>query len=91
MQRIQKKIERHGGKAAANSTSKSHKLFSTNGAGVIKGKVVSLKNEVKATCATVVTIQETHCTHKGRIQIEGIVVFEAIRTKKRWRHNVCSC
>ena len=73
---------RHGSKPAENSIKKALKLFSTNGAGIIYGKVDSLKHEVKATCATVVTVQETHCKRKGRIQLEGMVVFEAIRAKK---------
>jgi hypothetical protein len=57
-------------------------MFSTNGAGVVKGKVDSLVMEVQATEATIVTVQETHSTRKGKIQIEGFVVFEAIRKKK---------
>ena len=63
-------------------TSKTLKLFSTNCAGIINGKIDSLKSEVKNTAATVVTVQETHCRRKGRIQLDGMVVFEAIRTKK---------
>ena len=59
---------RHGSKPAENSIKKALKLFSTNGAGIIYGKVDSLKHEVKATCATDVTVQETHCKRKGRIQ-----------------------
>ena len=55
-----------GSKAAATSTNKLLKLFSTNGAGVINGKVTSLQNEVKATRATVVTVQETHCKRKRK-------------------------
>ena len=57
-------------------------LFSTNGAGVIGGKVSSLKAQVKLVNANVVPIQETHARRKGRIQIPEMVVFEAIRKAK---------
>ena len=72
------------GKSAMNNqvTTKTLKLFSTNGAGLINGRIESLKSEVKNTAATVVTVQETHCRRKGRLQMDGMVVFEAIRTKK---------
>ena len=72
------------GKSAMNNqvTIKTLKLFSTNGAGLINGRIESLKSEVKNTAATVVTVQETHCRRKGRLQMDGMVVFEAIRTKK---------
>ena len=42
----------------------------------------SLKSEVKAATANIVTIQETHCTRKGQIQMPGFVTFEAIRKAK---------
>jgi hypothetical protein len=59
------------------------KLFSTNGAGVKNGKVQSLNAEVKSTGANIVTIQETHCTQKGKIKMDkDFVTFEAIRTRK---------
>ena len=72
------------GKSLVNSqvTSKKLKLFSTNCAGVVNGKLDSLKSEVKNTGATVVTAQETHCRRKGRIHMDSMVVFEAIRRKK---------
>ena len=59
-------------------TSKTLKLFSTNCAGVVNGKLDSPKSEVKNTGATVVTAQETHCRRKGRIHMDSMVVFEAI-------------
>ena len=77
------KVSRHWGKPAADIvTHKTVKLLSTNCAGLVNGKIDSLKNEVIKTEATVVTVQETHCLRKGRIKIENMVVFEAIRTKK---------
>ena len=77
------KVSRHGGKPAADIvTHKTVKLFSTNCSGLVNGKIDSLINEVKNTMATVVTVQETHCLRKGRIKLENMVVFEAIRTKK---------
>ena len=63
-------------------TSKALKIFSTNCAGVVYGKLESLKSEVIITGATIVTAQETHCRRKGRIQMPNMVVFKAIRTKK---------
>ena len=66
-----------------NKRSKVIVIYSTNGAGVINGKAESLRSEVKATNANIVTIQETHCVRKGRIQMpSGFVVFEAIRKAK---------
>ena len=77
------KNNRHGSNAkTCEVKSKPLKLFSTNGAGVVYGKIDSLVSEVKATGSTAVTLQETHCRHKGRIQFEDMVVFEAIRAKK---------
>jgi exonuclease III len=58
------------------------KLFSTNAAGLKNGKVRSLRNEVINTKSNIITIQETHFTQKGRFQMNGMVVFEAIRKKK---------
>ena len=59
------------------------KMFSTNGAGIKNGKVDSLTAEVRNTGANIVTIQETHCTQKGKIKMDQeFVVFEAIRAKK---------
>ena len=61
----------------------SIKMFSTNAAGVVTGKAESLRNEIKATQANIVTIQETHSTRKGQIRMhESFVVFEAIRKAK---------
>ena len=58
-------------------------MFSTNAAGVVTGKAESLRNEIKATQANIVTIQETHSTRKGQIRMhESFVVFEAIRKAK---------
>ena len=77
------KKNRHGSNAkTCKVKSKPLKLFSTNGAGVVYGKIDCLVSEVKATGSTAVTVQETHCRRKGRIQFEDMVVFEAIRAKK---------
>ena len=76
-------VKRHGRNAEnSNSKFKTLKMFSTNDAGVVNGKIDSLINEVKATGATIVTVQETHCRRKGRIQMDNMVVFESIRSKK---------
>ena len=59
------------------------KLFSTNGAGVKNGKVASLNAEVQSTQSNIVTLQETHCTQKGKIKMDKtFVMFEAIRKRK---------
>ena len=59
------------------------RLVSTNAAGVVTRKADSLNNEVKATGANIVTIQETHSLKKGRIKFhDNFVVFEAIRKAK---------
>ena len=60
----------------------SLKLFSANGAGIIGGKKKSLVSLVKSTGSNLVTLQETHCRRKGKIQIPDMVVFEAIRSAK---------
>ena len=70
-------------RSTIDKPSQTIKIFSTNGAGVINGKVDSLNSEIKAAAANIVTIQETHCTRKGRIQMPvGFVTFEAIRKAK---------
>ena len=58
------------------------KLFSTNGAGITKGKQQSLVNEVMNTKSNIITAQETHSTQKGRIKLANFTTFEAIRKKK---------
>ena len=61
----------------------SIKVFSTNGAGIKNGKVASLNAEIESLQANIVTVQETHCTQKGRIVMDSkFVVFEAIRKRK---------
>ena len=42
----------------------------------------SLKSAVSDVKANLITIQETHCRRKGKIQIEDFVFFEAIRKAK---------
>ena len=67
----------------SNVTSKSIKIFSTNAAGLVSGKVNSLRSEVLATASNIVTIQETHSLRKGLIKMPvGFVTFEAIRKAK---------
>ena len=58
------------------------KVFSANAAGIIGGKFHSLKNEVSVTNANIVTVQETPCRRKGKIQLENFISFEAIRKTK---------
>ena len=65
-----------------NKINHTLKVFSTNGAGIIGGKLSSLMAQVKLTNANLVTVQETHARRKGRIQIPDMVVFEAIRKAK---------
>ena len=65
-----------------NDVANTLKIFSTNGAGVVGGKLSSLKAQVKLTKSNVVTIQETHARRKGKIQLPDMVVFEAIRKAK---------
>jgi exonuclease III len=61
---------------------KNIKIFSTNAAGLLS-KGESLVNEIHATSANIVTVQETHCTSKGRIKMHtSFVIFEAIRKAK---------
>ena len=78
-------LVRRRGRKPKNVTCKhlTHlKLFSTNTPGLLKGKLESLKAEVTSMKAYVVTVQETHSTKKGKIQIPDFVTFEAIRKKK---------
>ena len=58
-------------------------MFSTNAAGLQSVKSESLLNEIKATGANIVTVQETHSVRKGRIKLHNsFVTFESIRPKK---------
>ena len=58
------------------------KMFSTNGAGVVGGKLKSLLAALKQTQANLVTLQETHSKRKGKILIDDHILFEAIRKAK---------
>ena len=59
------------------------KMFSSNAAGLVKGKMASLLSEVNATGSNIVTIQETHAIRKGKIVMPAdFVVFESIRRRK---------
>ena len=83
--KVRGKKVRRGGRMTKHVQSKcaSHlKIFSTNAASIINGKLESLKSEVIATQANIVTLQETHSKKKGKIKIPNFVVFEAIRPKK---------
>ena len=55
-------------------------VFSTNAA-QLKGKLDSFKSELKYSKVGVFTVQETHYKSKGKVQIEGFEIFEAIRKK----------
>ena len=79
-----KNIRRGGRKKKhmARSCASSLKIFSTNAASLINGKIKSLKSEILCTKAKIVTVQETHSRRKGKIQIPNFVVYEAIRSKK---------
>ena len=70
-------------KHKSHVSSRTIKMFSTNAAGVVTGKLDSLLSEVKATKANIVTVQETHSTKKGKIPMpRQFVVFESIRKAK---------
>ena len=63
-----------------SKTTKIIKIFSNDAAGVVTGKIDSLRSEVKATEANIVNIHETHSTRKGKIVMpKEFVVFKAIR------------
>ena len=73
-----------------NVTHKTIKIFSTNAAGLLSGKLESLRSQVIATGANIVTIQETHSLRKGKIKMPaGFVIFEAIRQAKH-RGKMCA-
>ena len=55
-------------------------IMSANAA-QLKGKLQSFKSELKACKAGIFTVQETHFESKGKVQIEGFEIFEAIRKK----------
>ena len=66
-----------------HTVSKNIIMFSTNAAGIVSSKAESLVNEIEATGANIVTIQETHSTRKGRVKMPNtFVVFESIRPAK---------
>ena len=58
------------------------KIYTTNAAG-LKSKMKSLSAQVKSLDIPIFTVQETHFTTKGKIKIDGYIVFESIRTKKK--------
>ena len=55
-------------------------MFSNNCSGLSQRKE-SLKNEVKRTGSTLFTLQETHLSQKGKVEIENMQIYEAIRKK----------
>ena len=77
------KSDKNNGKFNKYKNSKTIKIFSTNAAGVVTGKLDSLVAEVSATNANIVTVQETHSNRKGKVVMPThFVVFEAIRPAK---------
>ena len=59
-------------------------MFSNNSAGITSGsKKYCLRSEIKRTKAAIFTIQETCLKKKGRFQIKGYEIFEAIRNKDK--------
>ena len=72
------KVQRGRGK----KSSKVIKILTTNAAG-LRSKVKSLSAQVRNLNIPIFTIQETHCTSKGKINIDEYIIFEAIRTNKK--------
>ena len=56
-------------------------MFSNNCDGINKKKD-SLKVELKRTKSTLFTLQETHLARKGKLQLDNMVIYEAIRKKE---------
>ena len=48
----------------------------------VKNKIDSLMNNISCFKPSIITLQETKLTTKGRIKIKGYEVFEYIRTEK---------
>ena len=57
-------------------------IYSCNAAG-LHGKIPSLKSELVGNNVAVFTIQETHYSKEGKINIDGYETFEAIRKKDK--------
>ena len=82
VQTFEKVNNRTKNKVLIHKVSDNIKIFSTSAAGILS-KGESLVNEIHATSANIVTVQETHCTRKGRIKMHpSFVIFEAIRKAK---------
>ena len=59
-------------------------MFSNNVAGLTSAsKTYCLKSEIRQTNASIFTIQETCLKRKGKFQIKGYEIFEAIRNKDK--------
>ena len=56
-------------------------MFSNNCSGLSQRKE-SLKNELKRTGSLLFTLQETHLSQKGKVEIESMQIYEAIRKKE---------
>ena len=65
-----------------NKKCQTIKILTTNAAG-LKSKVKSLSSQIKKLNIPIFTIQETHSTTKGKINISDYVIYEAIRTNKK--------
>ena len=62
-------------------------IYSANGAGVVNGKAESLKSQVLATNANIVTVQEMHTVRKWRIKMQEARGYPKSKTR---RNNVCN-
>ena len=59
-------------------------IFSNNAAGLTSAsKKLCLKSEISFTNAAIFTIQETCFKKKGKFQLKGFEIFEAIRKKEK--------
>ena len=78
------------GRKNPRHTNKDHdgklNIFSTNAAGLVNGKMESLRSEVLNMKSNLITVQETHFRKKGKFKIPNFIIFESIRAKKRWWH-----
>ena len=61
-------------------------MFSTNGAGIVRGKLKSLRAEVINTNPSLVTIQETHCRKKGKILFSDMIFLKPYVKPKMVAH-----
>ena len=78
---IKKRGNKRGKRNSAKNVIKSI-IFSGFNPNGYKSKITTIKKFIRETKSSIITMQETKCSHPGQINLDGFYTYEHLRTKK---------